>query len=94
MDCVKLAVMRQFSHSEGLPHSRVELRREEPFSNVWQIATVSLFDVVWVNQLLHVVEIPISIDREFLFRELIDELMCKLPKLAHDPGDIDREEAE
>ena len=94
MGCVKLAVMRLFSYSEGLPHSRVELRREEPFSNVWQITTVSLFDVVRVNQLLHVVEIPISIDREFLFREVIDELMCKLPKLAYDPGDIDREEAE
>ena len=40
------------------------------------------------------VEIIISIDRELFIGKLVNKAVGKLPQLAHDPGDIDRKEAE
>ena len=74
--------------------SGVEGRREEVLSHVRKVATVTLLQVVGIDQLLDLILVVTSVDEELLVGELVDELVGQLPQLTHNECHVRRVEPE
>ena len=72
--------------------SWVELRRKEVLSDVREIASVSLFEVIGVDLLLHLSLIIVSEDEQFFVCEFVDKFVGQLPQLTHNEGYISSKE--
>lgn len=74
--------------------SWVEFWWEKSFRYGWQVASVSLLEIFWVNEFLYRGLIIIAKDHKFSICKVIYESMSKLPQLTHNECDISRKEAE
>ena len=74
--------------------SGVEDRWEKVRGQVWQVSSVALLQVFRVDQLLDIVLVTASIDKQFFVGEFVDKSVSEFPELSHDKGDICGVEAE